>query len=82
MLLGSVWCYKPLSQKHGSTFLPLQDADPTPSFGGFGFREAASQLEEVDGILVRVDRSGDQMRAIEYSEKNLQVAASQRIEVR
>ena len=29
---------KPLSQKHRSTFLPLQDADPTPSFGGFGFR--------------------------------------------
>ena len=29
---------KPLSQKHGSTFLPLQDADPTPSFGGFGLR--------------------------------------------
>ena len=27
---------KPLSQKHGSTLLPLQDADPTPSFGGFG----------------------------------------------
>ena len=32
---------KPLSQKHGSTFLPLQDADPTPSFGGFGVRFAA-----------------------------------------
>ena len=29
---------KPLSQKHGSTFLPLQVADPTPSFGGFGLR--------------------------------------------
>ena len=29
---------KPLSQKHGSTFLPLQDADPTPSFGGFGVK--------------------------------------------
>ena len=27
---------KPLSQKPGSTFLPLQDTDPTPSFGGFG----------------------------------------------
>ena len=30
---------KPLSQKHGSTFLPLQDADPTPSFGGFGVKQ-------------------------------------------
>ena len=29
---------KPLSQMRRSTFLPLQDADPTPSFGGFGFR--------------------------------------------
>ena len=29
---------KPLSQKHRSTFLPLQDANPTPSFGGFGLR--------------------------------------------
>ena len=28
----------PLSQKHRSTFLPLQDANPTPSFGGFGLR--------------------------------------------
>ena len=30
---------KPLSQKRGSTFLPLQDTAPTPSFGGFGLRE-------------------------------------------
>ena len=27
---------KPLSQIHRSTFLPLQDTDPTSSFGGFG----------------------------------------------
>ena len=27
---------KPLSQKHRSTFWPLQEANPTPSFGGFG----------------------------------------------
>ena len=27
---------KPLSSKHRITFLPLQDADPTPSFGGLG----------------------------------------------
>ena len=33
---GSVFVAKPLSQKHRSTFLPLQDANPTPSFGGFG----------------------------------------------
>ena len=35
---------KPLSQKHGSTFLPLQDADPTPSFGGFGLSTTAALL--------------------------------------
>ena len=29
---------KPLSQIHRSTLLPLQDTDPTPSFGGFGLR--------------------------------------------
>ena len=28
---------KPLSQMHRSTFSPLQDANLTPSFGGFGF---------------------------------------------
>ena len=30
---------KPLSQKQGSTFLPLQEADPTSSFGGFEFNK-------------------------------------------
>ena len=34
--LGSVFVAKPLSQKHRSTFSPLQGANPTPSFGGFG----------------------------------------------
>ena len=38
--LGSVFVTKPLSQKHRSTFLPLQDANPTPSFGGFGLRRS------------------------------------------
>ena len=32
---------KPLSQKQGSTFLPLQEADPTSSFGGFEFNKKA-----------------------------------------
>ena len=31
---------KPLSQMRRSTFLLLQDADPTPSFGGFGLKES------------------------------------------
>ena len=36
---GSVFVAKPLSQKHRSTFLTLHVADPTPSFGGFGFNQ-------------------------------------------
>ena len=35
---GLFFATKPLSQKHRSTFLLLQDANPTPSFGGFGLR--------------------------------------------
>ena len=33
---------KPLSQIQRSTLSPLQDADPTPSFGGFGFTNVTS----------------------------------------
>ena len=47
-----------------------------------GFTRALTELEEVEGALIRLDRTGDQMRAVEYSRKNLQVAARQRIEVR
>ena len=36
---------KPLSQKHRSTFLPLQGANPTPSFGGFGLKREIAALE-------------------------------------
>ena len=42
---------KPLSQKHGSTFLPLQDADPTPSFGGFGLKGNPSHAYIASFIL-------------------------------
>ena len=35
LLSGAVFLL-PLSQKHRNTFLPLQDANPTPSFGGLG----------------------------------------------
>jgi len=47
-----------------------------------GFARALTELEEMDVALIRLDRLGDQMRAVEYSRKNLQVAARQRIEVR
>ena len=53
---GRFFATKPLSQKHRSTFLPPQDANPTPSFGGFGFRRASPPRRHLDtgGGLLRV----------------------------
>ena len=44
---------KPLSQKHGSTFLPLHVADPTPYFGGFEVtpRTWSSRSQPAEGGL-------------------------------
>ena len=47
-----------------------------------GFRQAAAELEEEEGLLVRIDRHGDLTRVVEYNEQDLQIAISQRIEVR
>ena len=47
-----------------------------------GFAQAAMELEDADGVLVRLERHRDNTRAIEYSEVELQVAAEQGIEVR
>ena len=47
-----------------------------------GFARALNQLEEPEGTLIRLERIGERMRAVEYSRKNLLVAAQQRIEVR
>ena len=47
-----------------------------------GFAQAATDVDEVDGALVRIGRRGDQVRAIAYSEDELEVAARQGIEVR
>ena len=44
---------KPLSQMRRSTFLPLQDADPTPSFGGFRLKGNLSTNTVVLGIAGR-----------------------------
>ncbi len=46
------------------------------------FAQVATDVKEVDGLMVRVERFGDAMRVVEYTEQNLQVAARQRIEVR
>lgn len=47
-----------------------------------GFAQAATDLAEVDGALVRIERHGNDTRAVEYSEEKLEVAAKHGIEVR
>ena len=49
---------KPLSQKHRSTFLPLQDANPTPSFGGFGLNARRFEQMIVDKIRSNILTEG------------------------
>ena len=46
-----------------------------------GFAQAAA-AEDAEGVLVRLDRDGEEMRAVEYSEADLETAAEQGIEVR
>ena len=60
---------KPLSQIQRSALWPLQDADPTPSFGGFGF--TTTSLEEFLGsVLYEVPvQEGDEQRPGHYDEK-------------
>ena len=47
-----------------------------------GFAQAAIDSDEIEGTLVRLERSDNRIRAIEYSEDELEVAAKQHIEVR
>ena len=47
-----------------------------------GFARAATEFEDAEGVLVRLERDDDGMRAIEYSDKELRIAAEQGIEVR
>lgn len=47
-----------------------------------GFAQAARDSEEVDGVLIRLERNDAGIRVVEYSEEELQVAAKQGIEVR
>lgn len=46
-----------------------------------GFAKAAVE-SEWDGVLVRIERHGDNTRAVSYTEEELQVASEQGIEVR
>jgi len=47
-----------------------------------GFAQAANDLEDIEGTLVRIERKGEEMWAVEYSEGDLKVVAEQGIEVR
>lgn len=47
-----------------------------------GFAQAARDSEEVEGVLIRLERNDDGIRVVEYSEEELQIAAKQGIEVR
>ena len=47
-----------------------------------GFARAATDADEVEGTLVRLEQDGEKIRAIEYSEDDLNIAAEQGIEVR
>ena len=47
-----------------------------------GFTEAANDSEEEDGLLVRLERHGERIRVVEYTEEKLDIAVRQQIEVR
>ena len=47
-----------------------------------GFARAASELENVAGVLYRIQRNGERLRAVEYPESELAIAAEHSIEVR
>ncbi len=46
------------------------------------FTRAAIENEEAEGALIRLDKKDGQVRAVEYSENHLEIAADQDIEVR
>ncbi|MXY20821.1 MAG: ATP-binding protein [Dehalococcoidia bacterium] len=47
-----------------------------------GFAWAASETEEVEGALIRLFNKGGKVKAVEYSERDLKIAAEQGIELR
>lgn len=47
-----------------------------------GFAQAANDLDDIEGTLVRIEKKGEEMWAVEYSEDDLRVVAEQGIEVR
>ena len=47
-----------------------------------GFAQAAMDSRDTEGILIRVEKNGDRMRVVEYSEEELEYVAEHGIEVR
>ena len=47
-----------------------------------GFARAAAEINEAAGVYLRLERDGDQVRSVEYTEEQLQTVAEQGIEVR
>ena len=47
-----------------------------------GFAKAANAMEDAEGVLYRIQRNGERLRAVEYPELELANAAKHRIEVR
>ena len=47
-----------------------------------GFAKAAVESETSEGVLVRLEREAERIRAVVYSEDELEAAAKRRIEVR
>ena len=48
----------------------------------YRFGQVASELEDIEGILYRIQRNGERLRAVPYPEDQLVIAAEHRIEVR
>ncbi len=46
------------------------------------FARAAAENKDAEGVLVRLDKKNGQLRTVEYSQKHLEIAADQDIEVR
>ena len=47
--------------------MPLQDANPTPSFGGFGLRESLQYLPDgVERVMMRSDTADYQKELLRY----------------
>lgn len=47
-----------------------------------GFASASGENDDVEGVVVRLERDGGGLRAVEYSEEELETATAQGIEVR